>query len=217
MNRFLVKKSSRRFPSAGFTVIDLLVSVAILGIMLTFVLANFRAAKTSGDLDVVIKRIVDGITTVRNMSLGGQLTNSSFPEGGYGIHFDFDNPNRYILFLAAVAGNSYIPNVNGLSNGIVEFDGIKLTEVCGHKELQLNETLGLPCTDSWQRINWQTAGDFMEIKFLAYNEMAINYSNYQLSDDFKYIGGVVSQEKTGQTGYFYVSLVSGLISGDLKR
>ncbi|MFA6410932.1 MAG: hypothetical protein WCW26_05170 [Candidatus Buchananbacteria bacterium] len=216
-----VIKILKKTQPQGFTLIDLLASTVILMIMLSFVIANFRTAQNSGNLDIVLRRVIESIGKVRNLSLGGQITNETFPTGGYGIHFDFANPSQYALFAAFEKDDGYIPSgaqANGLPSSVFSFSGVKFIQFCGHQKLAQDEILGLPCEgQGWQQISWQNAEDFLEINFLALSEMAVNYTNKQPDENYRYIGGVFIQEKTDLQGYFYVSLTSGLVTGDLIR
>ena len=82
----------------GFTLLDLAVSTGVIVIIFSFVLANLRTGERSGELDITIKKVVSNISSVRNMSLGGQIIDGSFPEGGYGVFFDTFDPEQLIFF-----------------------------------------------------------------------------------------------------------------------
>ncbi|MFA6215777.1 MAG: prepilin-type N-terminal cleavage/methylation domain-containing protein [Patescibacteria group bacterium] len=193
--------------SAGFTLIELIVSTAVLATIFGFVLANFRTGQRSGEIDIVTKQIINGVTTVRNMNLGGQqLVNGSFPDGGYGIDFDLAYPSRYVLFSAANAGDSYAPG-NELVNGIKQFNGnIKITQLCG---LTASEITGLPCDPA---AGWQLIGNFLAVVFSLPNNITTHFAN---PGSYKYVGGTLEHQISGQKAYFYVSLISGLTAGDL--
>lgn len=187
-------KSFKKFKSgAGFTMIDLLVSAIIIAIIFSFVLANFRTGKFSGQLDIVLKQVINGITTVRTMSLGGQVIDDEVPAGGYGIHLE---NNQYYLFAALMAEDEE------LSDSLRQFDSIEL-EFCSLDEGEPSET-NLPCGGSWSEVNSP-----LEITFSLSDIISSNI------EGANYVGGVIEHQRTNQRAYFYVSLTSGLVTGDL--
>jgi len=205
---------STTFPSstisksgAGFTLLDLLVSATVLIIIFSFVLANFRTGQKSGEIEVALKQVIDGITTVRTMSLGGQLINGDFPAGGYAIHFNLQNPSQYILYQASAPAASYHPGAE-LPNGISPLKEVKLVSLCG---LDQDQIISRPCQNS----DWDNSTNPLEIIFSLANEIFVNPATDEQSGlPFKYVGGVIEHQKTGQQSYFYISLVSGLVTGD---
>lgn len=205
---------------AGFTVIELLISSVVIIIIFSFVLANFRTGQFSGELDVVTKQIVTGLTTVRTMALAGQLIPNPdppppadiFPDGGYGVNFDStNNPDQFVLFsvfdVASVGNPSYdLASGDELPLGIKKFNNIRISSLCGHDDSALDT---LPCESPWQ-----DAGSFLEVHFPGPGETTAYYP-LTLTGNIIYVGGVIDQPKTGQQAYFYVSLISGLVTGDL--
>jgi len=139
----LIYFMSKNNSKAGFTILELLVSSFIIIIIFSFVVANFRAAQYAGEIGIVLKEVVDGITTVRNFSLGGRtLSDGTFPVGGYGIHFDRALPSQFIIFADDILGSGYSPGEE-LSNGIKQFDSnIQIVSLCGLDE---NIITLLPC------------------------------------------------------------------------
>jgi type II secretory pathway pseudopilin PulG len=202
----------KNFNQKGFTMVDLIVSAIVIIIIFSFVLANFRGSQRSSELDIVLKQVINGITTVRTMALGGQLIEDEFPAGGYGINFDFTRPDQYVLFAAFEPGQGYIPpegegEPNGLDNGIKSFNNIKFIRLCGLRDIDEETGFDLPCLDNQNRIN-----QFLEIVFDLSGEVLADYTG--VGRNFKYVGGIIEHEKTGKRAYFYVSLVSGLVTGD---
>lgn len=183
--------------------IDLVVSVAIIVIIFSFVLANFRVGRHSSELDIVLSQIVGGITTARNMSLGGKAADGIFPEGGYGIYFDLTESDKYILFQLNHAGGSYQQGDGDiLASKTKFFSKVNLIQFCG---LAGGEAGGEVCQAGSE---WQNLDDYLEIIFNSNNQISSQPEN----ENFDYVGGVIEHEKTGQQAYFYISLNSGLIS-----
>jgi len=200
---------------SGFTLIDLLVSSAVMLIIFSFVLANFRAGAKSGEIDVALKQVIGGISLVRNLTLGGQIINNPtpppdqiFPLGGYGIHFD-KNPARYILFELNVAGSSYEAGDGViLANGLKKFDDFDFIQFCGSDSIA-----SLPCkSPDWKDLK-KGSDDYLEMIFPAPEEFSANYPD--LDKDYGYVGGIIQHKKTLRQAYFYFSLTSGLLSGGL--
>ena len=196
------------FNNQGFTLMELLVSAAIIIVIFSFVLVNFRTGQRSGEASVAIKQIINGITTVRTMALGGQmLTNGTFPEGGYGINFDISNPSQFVLFEMPVAGGSY-QSGDGimLTNGLTQFKNIEFIQFCG-----TNNVTTLPCQAGWQDLK-SGIDNYLEVVFVS---PGVVMANYPSAPDYKYVGGIIEHQDTKKKAYFYVSLVSGLVTGDL--
>ena len=199
----------------GFTILELLVSSTVILILFSFVLASFRTGRYSGEINVVTKQIISGITIARTKTLGGEIFQSGFPAGGYGINFDAREPSQYILFADTDDNGSFTGDVSdpGGSTETIEvgsFRDISIVSVCG---LDANQVLELPCTGSgWSTI---TSPFFLEIIFTEPGQIAVNYANPQPGDSFDFVGLQVRHQKTGQEAYIYVSILSGLVTGDL--
>lgn len=185
-----------KITEKGFTLLELLVSVAIIAIIFSFVLANFRTAQYSGETDIVLKQVVSGINTARNMSLGGQImTNQSFPDKGYGISLESD---QFLLIAVFPAFNEQLPD------SLKRFNDIDL-DFCSYEiPLPPPPPLPLPCSPDWDDVSGT-----LEIIFSLPDQV---YSNITGVD---YVGGIITNQKTGQRAYFYVSLISGLVTGGL--
>ncbi len=189
----------------GFTMIDLMVSAVIIIIMFSFVLANFRTAQFSGEIDMGIKQVVDKVRIVRNLSLGGQLLDdNTFPDGGYGVYVDLNTPDRVQLYAALDKIENSFVSGQPLADQTIIFKNITIIDLCG---LTADEVTSLPCD-----AGWENAGNYLEV---IYRETGSATANYGQGSGFKYVGGAVVSSKTGQKAYFYISLVSGAVTGDL--
>ena len=82
----------------GFTMIELLIVMAIIGIVATIVLPSYNKARNSKDLHLGREQISSDIRMAQNYSFNILKFDGAFPEGGYGIHFDIGNPKKYIIF-----------------------------------------------------------------------------------------------------------------------
>lgn len=209
----------------GFTAIELMVSATILIVMFSFVLANFRAGRYSGEIDVVPKQVTDGISTVRGMALGGQLIehpvsgDKVFPTGGFGIYFNKTIvPSKFTMF-ADFNGDGVYDDGQGsgsggpdetIPNGAVNFSNVRLIDLCALKDGQF-EITALPCDTAL----WDNIGDQVNIIFPSPQVFRANVGSDPadvLTNNF--IGGVFEHSETGQQAYFYFSAVSGLVTGE---
>ena len=203
----------------GFTVLELLVSATVLITIMTFVLANFRTGQYSGELDVVTRQIVDSVGTVRNMTLGGQVIEDPtspgqrvFPAGGYGVHFDnisVDNAKRLVLYADGINSfsekNSTYDSGEEITGGVINFENVTLIQLCG---LDQTPIPSVPCDSD----NWSILGNSLDVIFPVPGKTTATYT---VTDSYDYVGGVFSHQETAKLSYFYVSLLSGLVSGGL--
>lgn len=87
----------KRTPDAGFTLIELVVTITVFTLLSTLALANFRATDNSLVLQNVAHQV--GIT-IRKAQISGIATqefNSNFSKG-YGVHFQMTTPKNFWLF-----------------------------------------------------------------------------------------------------------------------
>ena len=85
----------------GFTLLEITVVVAIITLLATIFLANYRGGEREFALKRSAHKLAQDLRTVQEMALSGQrpppIFGGGFPKGGYGIHF-FPDSNSYILF-----------------------------------------------------------------------------------------------------------------------
>lgn len=80
----------------GFTLVEMLVSISILVVLSTMLIANFNAGERQTRLNASANVLSSEIRKVQNMVLNGaKFGDKEMPFGGYGIHFE---NNKYILF-----------------------------------------------------------------------------------------------------------------------
>jgi len=83
----------------GFTLIDLMVSIAIFGLISASVLINFLAGARGDSVRQSANIAANFLRRAQTMTLSGELlANGTFPSGGYGIRFDSSDTNTLILF-----------------------------------------------------------------------------------------------------------------------
>ena len=126
------------------------------------------------------------------------------PENGYGIHFDCNtNPDQYYLFAAFTDSNEQLPG------GVSRFKNIEFISFWGLTAdgLDADGVLKPP----GQGGSWQDIGASLEVVFPFAGGISIGPT----AGEFEYVGGIIEHKKTGQKAYFYISLVSGMVGGDL--
>jgi len=74
--------------SGGFTLMELIVSLSIFGLLVTFSVVNFRGFERDITLDLRSEEIASLLRQAQLWSLTGQLRGGSRPPGGYGIRID---------------------------------------------------------------------------------------------------------------------------------
>jgi prepilin-type N-terminal cleavage/methylation domain-containing protein len=83
--------------SKGFTLVELLVVVAIVGLITVIVFTNYRMGEKEFLLQGAVHQISQDARRVQGMALASRSIGGSVPSG-YGIYFNLSDPNQYILF-----------------------------------------------------------------------------------------------------------------------
>ena len=82
----------------GFTLIEMLVVLAVIGIVIGIVLVNYQKGKKQYELQMAKQKIISEIRRAQNMSLGAVEFKGEVPKGGFGISFDKTTPSCYYVF-----------------------------------------------------------------------------------------------------------------------
>jgi prepilin-type N-terminal cleavage/methylation domain-containing protein len=77
----------------GFSIIELMVVISIIGIMSSLMFANYRQGERDTVLIYAAQQIAQDIRQAQNLSLAGPKNTY-----GYGIYFDINNPTQYFIY-----------------------------------------------------------------------------------------------------------------------
>jgi len=72
------------YQKNGFTIIEMIVAVAIISIMAVLILANYNQGRSQLSVDGVAQALMVDLRQAQSMALAGALTNGKY--GGYGIY-----------------------------------------------------------------------------------------------------------------------------------
>ncbi|MFH0819996.1 MAG: hypothetical protein V1892_03115 [bacterium] len=85
----------------GFTIIDLLVSMAIMTLLTLTSIISFRQAERNQNLNNAAEILASQIRELENMAITGKEAQAGqVPAGGYGIHFEKTVENIFYFFFA---------------------------------------------------------------------------------------------------------------------
>ncbi len=82
----------------GFTLIEMITSVSLIVIITAIFIANYRSSNKRSDLVMTAQKLVADIHAAQNNTLGLIKYGAEVPPGGWGIHFDENDPLKYVMF-----------------------------------------------------------------------------------------------------------------------
>ncbi len=82
----------------GFTLTELLVSLFIIALMTGIFLTNYRQGERQSDLILTGQLLVSDIRFAQANALGLVMYDDSIPDGGWGVYFNKNDENKYIIF-----------------------------------------------------------------------------------------------------------------------
>lgn len=105
----MVDKTVKRDLKNGYTLIELLAVIAIMGIMATLSIASYSAKKKSTALDKAVRELALDLRRVQSMAMNTATFGGVVPLGGYGIYLTTSSPNnnKFIDFADMDGGNDY--------------------------------------------------------------------------------------------------------------
>lgn len=197
--------------NSGFTILELIISTAIIVMMMIFVLANYRTAGTSGEINSSLQMILNGFSTAQAKGVSGNLVedplsppNKIYPDEGYAIYFEEDTPSEFLIY--------GLHQELRLDEEIFTLPVAEVVDLCG---LPSGIAPTVPCVTA---DGWDSTVASAEVTFDLSGKVSANIKDAdEPANDlfgFDYVGGVIEHQKTGQRAYFIISLISGIASGD---
>lgn len=90
---------------SGLTLIELIVSISIIAMVTTIFVINYQGSTKRTDLIMTAQMVVADIHRAQNNALGLVKYGGEVPAGGWGVHFDINNPTKYYIFADLEAPN----------------------------------------------------------------------------------------------------------------
>jgi len=83
---------------SGFTLIEMVASIAIIVMITGIFIANYHTMNKRSDLIMAAQKLVADLHEAQSDSLGLIKYDNAVPAGGWGVHFSTNSPNQYVLF-----------------------------------------------------------------------------------------------------------------------
>lgn len=92
------KSSAAKAYAKAYTLVEMLVSISLIVIITALFIANYNAANKRTDLVMLGQKLVADFHAAQNNTLGLVKYNDDVPAGGWGLHFDMAQADRYVVF-----------------------------------------------------------------------------------------------------------------------
>lgn len=135
----LISKTTKN--SAGFTLIEALVAIFVIGIISSMMIVNWRKNESQYQLQRVVRQVVQNIRKAQGFALSGKQI--FWASGGgewkvpdYGIYFQRLNPTYFIY--VQVLGNDGYQNSEKLEETTTQVEaGIEISSLGGNDDLSI--------------------------------------------------------------------------------
>ncbi len=87
-----------KYCRPGLTLVELIVSLFIISFITALFVANYRSSNKRTDLVMTSQVVVSDIHRAQNNSLGLVKYGEELPAGGWGVNFDLNHKDRYVVF-----------------------------------------------------------------------------------------------------------------------
>ncbi len=94
----LIKRKSNKYNYPALTLIEMLVSMSVVGIIATIFILNYQNSTKRTGLVMASQGLVTDIHYAQNNALGLAPYGDAIPGGGWGVYFDLDEPGHYVIF-----------------------------------------------------------------------------------------------------------------------
>jgi len=121
----------------GYTLIEVLVSSAIIILISTLFLANYRGSEKKSLLNLTAQKLASDIRLAQSKSLSASSYGSVFPTGGWGIYFD-KALGEYYIFADLNGDYAYNAGEGDKTSGALV---VKLPENIGIDSIQYGVSL----------------------------------------------------------------------------
>ncbi|MDD2730767.1 MAG: prepilin-type N-terminal cleavage/methylation domain-containing protein [Candidatus Portnoybacteria bacterium] len=113
---------------AGFTLLEVLVVIFIMGLLGSLALANFRQGEQAYNLSVAARKVVSDLRRVQNLAMSGigQTGIEDDDIEGYGICFKRGD-NSYIIFVDINGNKTYQPSDDDVQETVILPRNIKIS------------------------------------------------------------------------------------------
>jgi len=109
------KKTKKRKFLRGFTVIEILVIIGVMGIMLSAAFVSLGGGRTDAKLDAAQREVASAIQTTKSNALQGKTASGSVPKC-WG--FKFTDDDTYVIFPSDCSADGSPVETNDLGNGV---------------------------------------------------------------------------------------------------
>lgn len=93
-----IRGENRKYERAGLTLIELLVSLFIISFITAIFVSNYRVSNKRTDLIMSSQVVVSDIHRAQNNALGLMKYGEEVPAGGWGVNFNTQYKNQYVIF-----------------------------------------------------------------------------------------------------------------------
>ncbi len=112
-------RNTKKYP--GLTLVELIVSISIIALVTALFVVNYQVSTKSTDLIMTAQMVVADIYRAQNNAMGLVKYGAEVPAGGWGVHFNINEPTKYYIFADLEApgnlGNMiFNPNLEGDNN-----------------------------------------------------------------------------------------------------
>ncbi|MBU4000257.1 type II secretion system GspH family protein [Patescibacteria group bacterium] len=90
--------SQKRVKNRGYTLVELLIVVAIISIMSVVSFSNYGTSRKNVVLRQEAQKVILDLRQAQNMAMNTVKFNGQIPSGGYGIRFDVLSSDAYIIY-----------------------------------------------------------------------------------------------------------------------
>src|SRR6056297_1753779 len=82
----------------GFTLLEILVTIFIIGLLSTAMLANYKQGNRDNELNMKAEALAANIRWAQNNTLGSVKYGDSVPSGGWGVYLKESKSGEYVVF-----------------------------------------------------------------------------------------------------------------------